>query len=282
VKALLVSTVGFIIFLLVFSLWGFYQATHPGKLVSTITPADLLIPYEKINFTTTDNITIQGWWIPSLNPDAKTIILLHGYPADKGNILSAMSFLHTNYNLLLFDFRYFGQSSGTYTTAGKNEVLDLQAAVKFLQTKGINEVGIWGFSLGGAVAFLAAPTLPQIKAIVAESPYARLDWMVTEYYSIPILKYPLSTLTRIWGRLFLNYDLLDISPAKSAAKLTIPILIIHSRDDDVISFRHAQVFQEKLKHNPNASFIFVDEGKHGAFIPNHQEIIENFFAKNLT
>ena len=34
------------------------------------------------------------------------MILLHGYPADKGNILPVLAFLHADFNLLLFDFRY--------------------------------------------------------------------------------------------------------------------------------------------------------------------------------
>jgi pimeloyl-ACP methyl ester carboxylesterase len=271
----------FSLFLLILSLWGFYSAIRPYKIISVLTPKDLALPYDTINFKTEDNLLLKGWFIPNTNPNAKTIILLHGYPADKGNILSAMAFLHDNYHLLLFDFRHLGESEGWYTTVGKNEVKDLKAAIAYLKTRGINEVGIWGLSLGGAVAIMTAPNAPEIKAMIVESPYARLDWMAEEYYSLPILKYPLVFLTRLWGKLFLGYDMKDVSPAKEAAKISIPILLIHSEKDGVVSYQHALLIKESLSKNPRAKFIFLKEGAHGELMEDHQQVVEKFFEENL-
>ncbi len=140
-----------IFFILLTSLWGFYSSIRPPKIISTITPQDLGLEYEEISFTTADNIKIAGWLVPSVAEGlkAKTIILLHGYPADKGDILPALSFLSNKYNLLLFDFRYLGKSGGRYSAVGAKEVEDLLAAIYFLKTRGIEEVGVWGFSMGG-------------------------------------------------------------------------------------------------------------------------------------
>lgn len=268
-------------FSLFFSLWGFFFALRPIRMISPVTPKDFGIPYEDISIKTSDNILIRAWFIPSTNSKAKTIILLHGYPADKGNILPAMIFLHPYYNLLLFDFRYFGQSGGHYSTIGKDEVLDLEAVIKYLHSRKINEVGVWGFSLGGAVALRTAVNAPEIKAIVAESTYARLDWMAYEYYPIPLLRYPLGQLTRLWAWLFLRYDIKQVSPADAASKLKIPVLLIHSRSDNVISFKHALMLQEALKNNPNAQVHFVDKETHGEMITDHQRIIKSFFDEWL-
>src|SRR3990167_11069470 len=191
-----ISIIEIIIAIIVLSLLGFYLAIRPFRITSSITPKEMGLAYEKVSFRTEDNVLLHGWFIPAKKTPAKTLILLHGYPADKGNILPVMAFLHAKYNLLLFDFRYFGESEGWYSTAGKNEVLDLRAAIQYLGTKGIHEVGVWGFSLGGAVAIMTAPHSPEIKAIVAESSYARLDWMAQEYYRLPLLRYPLASLTR--------------------------------------------------------------------------------------
>lgn len=270
----------FVLFLILFSLWGFYSALRPNKIHSVITPADLLIPYEKVSFRTQDNILLKGWFIRNADPKAKTIILLHGYPADKGNILSAMAFLYHDYNILLFDFRSLGESDGYFTTVGVNEVLDLQAAITYLQIQGINEVGVWGFSLGGAVALMATPTTPAIKAIVAQSPYARLDWMVEEYYHMPILKYPLTWLTRLWGIIFLQADFKSISPAQSSTNITVPVLIIHSLNDQFVTNKHLLLFEKKLSNHSNVSFA-IFEGQHGEFMENNQQIVSDFFHKNL-
>ncbi|MBT9164820.1 MAG: 2-succinyl-6-hydroxy-2,4-cyclohexadiene-1-carboxylate synthase [candidate division WS2 bacterium] len=276
-KALLIL----ILFLLFTSFWGFYISIKPPKIVSDITPKDLGLDYEKVSFVTSDGIKLIGWWLPNKNPTAKTLILLHGYPADKGNILPALSFLAEKYNLLLFDFRYLGESGGKYSTAGAKETEDLQAAINFLKSRGISEVGVWGFSMSGAVALMTAPETPEIKAIVSESSYAGLDLMTLELYRIPILKYPLAYLTGFWTKIILGIDLKNISPAQSAKNLKIPVLLIHSKNDEVIPFRHAKLLQKALKDNLRAEFWFEENLMHGQFGEEYQKRIEDFFGRNL-
>lgn len=269
-----------LLFLLFASLWGFYASIRPPKMRSAITPKDVGLDYEDVRFRTSDGVKLAGWYIAS-NPSPKAIILLHGYPADKGDILPALSFLSKKYNLLLFDFRYLGQSEGTYSGAGAKEVEDLFAAIRFLKSRGIEEFGIWGFSLGGAVALMAAQKAPEIKAIVSESSYASLDRMAPELYRIPLLKYPLAFLTGVWAKLFLGIDLKTISPAESAKQLTIPVLLVHSKNDEVIPFKNALLIQDALRDNPKAEFWFEENLFHGQLGGERQKRIEAFFEKNL-
>lgn len=270
-----------ILFLPLASLWGFYTSIRPPKIVSTITPADLGLDFEHVSFKTADGITLAGWFIPSQTERAKTIILLHGYPADKGDILPALSFLSKNYNLFLFDSRSLGQSEGSYSTAGAKETIDLLAAIAYLQSRGIDGIGVWGFSMGGAVALMVAPQTPEIRAIVSESSYARLDLMASELYRIPILKYPLGWLTELWAKIFLNINTRDISPMASAQKLTIPILLIHSKNDNVIPFKNALLLQDALNNNDRAEFWFEDGLSHGQLGQQYRQKIEDFFKRNL-
>lgn len=261
------------------SLWGFYTAVRPPKIVSTTTPKDLGFDFEDVSFTTEDGLVLSGWFIPAPQPDAKTIILLHGYPADKGNILPFFGFLHDRYNLLLFDFRYHGRSEGAYTTAGALETKDLLAAIDYLQSRGINEVGVWGFSMGGAVALMTAPQAPQIKAIVAESSYASLDLMTRQLYRLPGLRYPLGWLTGLWGKIFIGMNSKDASPAKSAGELRIPVLLIHSTSDQVIPFSHAQLLKESLQNNQQAEFWFQEGLVHGQLGGEYEQRVSIFFEQ---
>ena len=150
----------------------------------------------------------------------KTLILLHGYPADKGNILPALAFLHADFNLLLFDFRYLGESEGSYSTAGAKEVEDFLAAIRFLKRRGIKEVGVWGFSMGGAVGLMAIDKAPEIKAVVSESSYASLAEMALQLFRMPLLNYPMAYLIGFWANLFLGIDVRDVSPAESIRNTT--------------------------------------------------------------
>ena len=277
---MLIVLVIIITYFLFASFWGFYTIIKPPKIISHITPKTLGLDYEDVSFTTTDNLTLRGWWIPA-KAGKKTIILLHGYSADKGDILPIMAFLNKTYNLLLFDFRYLGQSEGKYSTLGAKETEDLSSAIRFLKSRGITEVGVWGFSMGGAVALMTALEAPEIKTIVSESSYARLDLLGTQLYRVPVLRYPLGYLTNLWARIILGMNTVGTSPVRIAQNLTIPILIIHSKNDNVIPFEHALLLQEALKNNPKAEFWFEENLVHGQFGQSYQNRISEFFEKNL-
>ena len=273
---------GIIFFFAFTSLVAFLSYLWPSKFISDITPGNLGLQYEEVTFQTSDNITLQGWFIPHSNSEtAKTIIALHGWPADKGNILPSLSFLNQRYNLFVFDFRYLGQSKGRYSTAGAKETEDLKAALRYLQSRGIEEVGVWGFSMGGAVALMAAPSSPEIKAVVSEASYASLDRMALEAFRIPLLKYPLGFAINLWAKIFFGITLYDVSPVQSARQLQIPVLLIHSTTDRVIPFSHAQLLKEALKDNPKAEFWFQENLSHGQFASEYQQRIQDFFDSNL-
>ena len=268
--------------LIIISLWGFYSSIRPPRIISSITPRDLKMDYQDVSFKTADGLTLRGWYIPSAKSTETTLILLHGYPADKGNILPVQAFLHEDFNLLLFDFRYLGKSEGSYSTAGAKEVEDLLAAIQFLKTRGIKEVGVWGFSMGGAVALMAIGKAPEIRAVISESSYASLADMTFELFRIPVLNYPIAYLVGVWAKLFLGIDVREASPADRIRNTTLPILLIHSSADAVIPFSHARLLQQALAKNPNAEFWFNEQFAHGQFASDYRTRIKEFFLKHLS
>jgi dipeptidyl aminopeptidase/acylaminoacyl peptidase len=267
--------------LVILSLFGFYVSVRPPKIKSALTPRDLQMTYEDVSFKTADGIRLRGWHIPAAKTGGKTLILLHGYPADKGNILPALAFLHADFNLLLFDFRYLGQSEGSYSTAGAKEVEDLLAAIQFLKSRGTTDIGVWGFSMGGAVALMAVPRAPEIKAVISESSYASLAGMALQLFQIPALNYPIAYLVGFWAKMFLGIDLRDVSPAERIRDSKLPILLIHSSGDAVIPFAHARVLQRALANNPRAEFWFHQEFAHGQLASDYRDRVRSFFDKNL-
>jgi len=281
VQRFLLLVAGLVFFFLVISLAGFYSAVRPTRITSKVTPRTLGLAYEDITLRTSDNVTLAGWFIPHQNDKAKTIILLHGYPADKGNILPSLSFLSEHYHLLLFDFRYLGASQGSYSTIGAKETADLTAAIEWLKDRGHTELGLWGFSLGGAVALMTAPQHPEVKSVVAEASYASLDELAPQLYLLPGVRYPLAWLTKLWGRLFLGLDTKNVSPALAVENLHIPVLIIHSTNDKVIDFSHAKRIQQALHHNSQAEFWFQENLIHGQLSEEYKQRLTHFFAQHL-
>ena len=271
-----------IFFLLASSLLAFYSyVKNPPKVVSDITPERYGLTYEEVSFITKDNLTLQGWFIPAQQPTTKTIVALHGWPADKGNIFPVISFLNQKYNLFLFDFRALGKSEGKYSTVGAREQEDLLAAVEYLKSRDIDQIGVWGFSMGAAVALMTAPKAPEIQAVIAETSYASLDRMAPEAFRFPLIKYPLAYLTGVWAKLFLGIDMKSVSPVESAKHIDIPVLIIHSTNDEVIPFSHAELLKKALKENPKAEFWFQDDLIHGQLSSEYELRILDFFERNL-
>lgn len=272
-----------IFFFLATSLLGFWTTIRPRKILSTQTPADYGLSYQDVTLTTADHVRLRGWFVPRRDSDGSpgpTMVLLHGYPADRGDILPATSFLAERYHLLYFDFRGLGQSQRVSSTIGGREVGDLQAALAYLRDRGITEIGLWGFSMGGAVALMTAPNYTEVKVVVSDSSYARLDLMTGELYRYPGLRHVLGWLTNEWARLFLRVNPAAVAPMESAKRLSIPVLLIHSRQDEVIPFRHAQLIQAGLQSNPQAEFWFTDQ-LHGAMDAGYRQRLETWLAQYL-
>lgn len=291
---MIISLSFFVLFLILFSLYGFFSATHPQKYKTPLSPKNFGWEFEEVTLITSDNLRLAAWFVPaspsqggpSEQKSDQVIILLHGYPFDKANLLNWSQFLHTDFNLFFLDFRYFGNSQGSMTSVGYHEQKDLQATLAYLTKRGYRKIGTMGFSLGGAVALLTGAKDSRIKAVVSDSAFANLDLMSQEYYeSLFVFKYPLTFLTKLWARVFIDVNPDDIAPEKAAKNIKIPVLLIHSKKDEVISFENALQIQKSLKNNPKAEFLFLEEGIHGGLPEGlekeYQEKIISFFKKNL-
>src|SRR3989441_535478 len=211
---------------------------------------------------TDDGLGLAAWVVP--RPGAPAVVLLHGYPADRADMLPIAAGLASRFTVFLLDQRYFGRSEGRLTTLGFKERRDLGRALDFLATRGVGAVGVFGFSLGGAVALLAAAEDPRIRAVAAYAPFADLRLLGHELYAwLGPLKYPLVGMTRVWSRLFVGDDITRPAPVEAAATLTVPVLLVASRADEQIPFAHAERLREALAANPRAEFVFTAGGGSG-------------------
>ena len=171
-----------IAFVILFSFLTFLMSIKPGKWPIEFTPESFKLKYESVSFESSDGLKLKGWFLPS-DKSNNTIIVMHGYPTNKANVLPFSMFLLKKFNVFLFDFRSFGESQGSYTTAGYKEVNDLDAAVKYLESrKDVKNIGALGFSLGGSVAIMNKNN--NIKAVVADSAYSNLNNMIKVMYKL--------------------------------------------------------------------------------------------------
>ncbi len=268
-----------LLFIIGISLLQFYISIKPPKYVSDRTPADYSMEYEEIELITEDGIEISAWFIPAIDRTNKTVILGHGYPFEKGNILVIAPFLHEKFNLMLFDFRYFGKSSGKYTTLGYKEQKDIDAVIEYLDKKH-QKIGVFGFSLSASTALMSENE--EIKAIVADSPYASLSLMIRDVYSVFLFTLPFEFMTQIYAKLFLGINIDEKSPLKSISQKDTPILLIHGSKDSQINVKHSYLLKN---HSKTAELWIVDNADHGqAYFTagkEYEKRVLEFFEKHL-
>lgn len=267
------------------SLW---LAVRPPRIAIPGTPELYGLPAESVTVAAEDGLKLAAWLIPrqELTPapvaGAPALILLHGYPAEKTDMLSIAAALHPHFATLLLDMRYFGESEGRFTTLGLRERDDLMRAVAFLKERGYGSVGVFGFSLGGAVGILTAAEDSRIRAVAAYAAFADLRELGHEAYArLWILKYPLVEFMRFWSRVFFGSDLARPAPAEVAGRLSIPVLLIHSREDEQVPFRHAERLRRALAENQSAEFYFLDRGRHGELPADFDDRLAAFFSAHL-
>jgi alpha-beta hydrolase superfamily lysophospholipase len=139
------------------------------------TPADLGLAYEDVRFTTDDGVTLSGWLVPAGRETRTAVVVLHGFGGHRLPELAAfVPWLQDRHHVLQFDFRGHGESGPGHTTLGQHERHDVAAAVRFLESRGLGPIALFGISMGAATAINSAPDLP-VAAVVADAPFAELQ-----------------------------------------------------------------------------------------------------------
>ncbi len=153
--------VGFeVVFPILFS----YGYTHFGR--SFAPQADLGMSYEDVRFTTSDGLTLSGWYVPSRNRAAVIVFPASGRSGSQEHV--AMLARH-GYGVLIFDPRGTGESEGDpYRWGGEQ---DVEAALDYLRGRpdiDPDRIGGLGLSLGGELMLQTAAETDALKAVVSE------------------------------------------------------------------------------------------------------------------
>ena len=182
---------------------------------------------------------LAGWYLPAANgvgPEGPTIVLVHGYASNKSDIVTYGAGLHETFNLVAFDLRNGGRSTGTQTTYGVRERDDLAAVIDWVEReKGAGWIGVLGNSMGAATAITEARDDPRVKALALDSMHTRLSYQLEQrltHAGHP----PYPGTWAILAGAFLRTGGLDLGQADPADAIPDlagrPLLITHGTADD--------------------------------------------------
>jgi alpha-beta hydrolase superfamily lysophospholipase len=244
-------------------LFGVY---FPKKAITT-TPAHA---YETFHVTTTDNVNLEGWYIPKTGAKG-TVLLFHGHGGNRsGEVNEANAFYNFGYNVCMIDFRAHGNSSENVCTVGYKEAADVKATYNFVVAKGEKNIILWGVSLGASTIARAMYEYPAIKPtkVILEMPFGKLsDAVEGRLRMMHLPPQPLATILTFWGGVEQGFWAFDLNPSEYVKSVHVPVLLQWGKHDIRVTEAETQTIYKNLGTNQKRLVIYNESG--------HQSLLNN-------
>lgn len=189
------------------------------------TPAEVGLDYEALRLATADGEELDAWFLPA-SPERAVLLFFHGNAGNISHRLESLRIFHElGLSVLIFDYRGYGQSTGSPSEQGTYE--DARAAWRYLVEQRrvpAERIVLFGRSLGGAVATRLA-TEERPAGLIVESTFRSVPALAAELYWF----LPVRALAR-----------LEYPAEKLISSVQAPVLVIHSSEDDIIPFSHGE------------------------------------------
>lgn len=248
-KLLLAALVAIFVFLPF--LYAFANVYRPRSPVRGSPQADGL-RFDTVSFPTPDGETIRGWFLYGARGNP-LIVVCHGVGTNREDLRDVSRFLcRAGFNVLTFDFRAHGESTGRKTTFGFREAIDIQTAVRFARdsySAYFQGIGVYAISMGSAAALFASPHLPEVQAFVLDSPFARLSNLIaSQFIGLPPWLRPMvATLTGLYGSLLMGLRVDAVAPENHVQHLGLrPVLVLHGDGDALIPISQGRRLFERI------------------------------------
>lgn len=253
------------------------------------TPSVLGVAYQEVALRTEDGEVLHNWLLkPSGEPKA-SVLFLHGNGENISTHMGSIAWLsQQGYEVLLMDYRGYGQSSGVATLA--NVHADIYLAHSWLSQRSDRPLVMFGQSMGGALAitYLAQLREQQVTALASASGLAlkarNFEALVSESAPASWPQIAREVLAQHWLTWPLQLSAWLLPHAYDAedniGKLkNLPSLLIHSKDDRVVPFHHS----EQLRQQSPASEFIQAHGRHIAAMADKavRDQIVAFIARSI-
>ena len=165
--------------------------------------------------------TLRFWYLPADDPQAPTLLYLHGARRNLYDNAGRIERLRAlGFNVLALDYRGFGRSTRILPTEA-SAIEDARLAFAELQRRQPqpNRRLLYGYSLGGAVAIALAQEVDGMAAVVVEATFTNIADVVRQRRWLPFIGLVVTQ----------KFDSLD-----RIAGVNEPLLFLHGTADRVV------------------------------------------------
>jgi pimeloyl-ACP methyl ester carboxylesterase len=217
------------------------------RYTSILHPSDLQLPYEEFTLKTAEGIRLSCWLVKAQGQPRGTVVYLHGVSECKIVGLPIAKLLRDRgYNVFLYDSRRHGDSGGNYCTYGFYEKHDTATVISYLYTRSdvhLGRIGLFGTSMGAAVAIQVAASEPRVAAVVAECGFATLRSVFDDYQK-RMIKLPWHYLRNIVikrSEHIAHFKANAVSPVDAVKDIHVPIFVLHGTADSLIKSAYSEM-----------------------------------------
>lgn len=219
------------------------------RITTILHPSDLGLQHEQLTLKTAEGIALNCWLIRAKDRPRGTVIFLHGVSECMIVGLPLARRLHDEgYHVFLYDSRRHGDSGGHFCTYGFYEKHDTTTVINALLARTdleVGRIGLFGTSMGAAVAIQVAALDSRVAGVVSESGFATLRGVYDEYQK-RMVKLPWHYLRNIVIRrseAIAHFKASAVSPREAVRNVHVPIFFLHGTADNLIKARYTeQVF----------------------------------------
>ena len=206
---------------------------HPRALL-----AQYKLTARGVDLTCNDGVHVTSYYHPGSN--GAVIVLCHGYKMDSGEMVPVAAMLARHgFGILLLNLRAHGPSPGDTIRFGQTEWRDFAAAVDFILTRQPGAaIGLFGNSMGGALALCYAARDKRVKAVAAHSPYASisdsLNVSVRRFTGLPA--FPFARLIKYFASHQLGFEISTVAPLRCIGRISPrAVLLMMGGKDSVVN-----------------------------------------------